>query len=112
MNLGEHIHKKSKEMIRSEAEHCEHFLIELFDITAEEESQASKWVTAKIAGHDPGPFPPSMQRIAGGHLPDEKMLTLCKKYRMKDTQFREQLLRNIYNAAIGGGSNDITGDHS
>lgn len=93
-------HKLANICVEAESLHCEAFLRALFNITEEEHRQAQKWMTKELMGANPGPMPPSMVRTSKGHLPDDRMLSLAKEYRMYANEFRAGLLQKIYAAAI------------
>ena len=86
----------SDELYR-ESIHIEKFLAEVFNITEEEHEQAKAWVQ----GLHTGEMPPSLQRVANGPILNEEFLDLCKKYEMRSTQFRKDILDKLYAAAVG-----------
>lgn len=81
----------------SESIHVEKFLAEVFHITDEEHQQAKAW----MAGLATGEMPASMQRVAAGPILNQEFLDLCKKYDMRGTMFRKQILDKLYAAAVG-----------
>ena len=81
----------------AESTHIEKFLSEVFNITDEEHEAAKLW----MQGLTTGPMPASMQRIANGPILNEQFLETCKKYEMRSTPFRKQILDKLYETAIG-----------
>jgi len=86
----------SDELYR-ESIHIEKFLAEVFHITDEEHEQAKQW----MMGLTTGPMPESMRRVATGPILNEEFLELCKKYEMRSTQFRKDILDKLYATAVG-----------
>jgi hypothetical protein len=99
-DTGEIFRSIIKHEVESESLHIEAFLTELFSITPEEHAEAVVWMTKKMDGKDPGPLPPSMERVAAGPPIDDRLLELARKYEMRDNPFRAKVLNNIYYAAI------------
>lgn len=80
-----------------ESTHIEKFLAEVFNITDEEHEEAKRW----MQGLTTGPMPASMQRVAAGPILNDQFLEICKKYEMRSTPFRKEILDKLYATAIG-----------
>jgi hypothetical protein len=81
-----------------DALHIEAFLAEVFHITPEEHQQAKEWIASLRTGE----MPPSLQRVAAGPLINQEFLELARKYEMRSTPFRKEILDKLYATAIGG----------
>lgn len=81
----------------AESTHIEKFLSEVFHITDAEHEEAKAW----MQGLTTGPMPESMQRVAAGPILNEEFLDICKKYEMRSTPFRKEILDKLYATAIG-----------
>jgi hypothetical protein len=86
----------SDELYR-ESIHVEKFLAEVFHITDEEHEESKRWMQGLITG----PMPDSMARVIAGPILNDEFLELCRKYEMRSTQFRKDVLDKLYASAIG-----------
>lgn len=80
-----------------ESVHIEKFLAEVFNITDEEHEQAKVW----MQGLTTGPMPESLKRISAGPILNDDFLAICRKYEMRSTPLRKEILDKLYATAIG-----------